>query len=542
MKKTVKELVFPIEGYGYYIKKLQNNFILYDEDGATSLLFGKRSLSTKGLAKDIQDITSAPLRVIRQTLAVIMEQLDQARKLGKVPKRKEPQSFSEDIIGKAEKVLELDPLQFIVDTAHLLHAGDTELLKIEYVSALSSKLSKTKINLWPIGGSGKGKTHSMTTVILLLPGDLYEIFTSASPLSLFYYVKHYGPSALDGILLFIDEVEAAKNALPMLRSLTGQTEITPRHLSVYDAELLDLKIKGQRPVWFTSVKTFGSDQIKNRFINLNPDETENQDNQVFGVQDRLFREEKCLDLEPFKIAQAMTSVIIKEMEEKKVIIPFQIKWAYKERRFLYPVFLAFIRVIAKIHFKHRRQDANGNLIASIEDFELTKDLWKALEKPIRYRVTKSALSILDELSNDKSDAQTHAELTEKLPLGTRQIERLCEELLNEGLVNRAKRDVTRGRPAWEYWKATLPSIEDIQAITGDMVVDEIHNELASSATLGTDVEKSKNMLLKFTPYQGDGPCEICGEKSIQWKATDVDGENPVYGCPGCARAYLESYR
>ena len=541
----VDDLVFPIEGYGYYIKKLRNNFILYDEDGATSLLFGKRQLPTKSLAKDIQDITSAPLRVIRRTLAIIMEQLDQAHKLAKVPKRKEPEVFSEDIMAKAEKVLELDPLQYIVDTTHLLHAGDTELLKIEYVSALSSKLSKTKINLWPIGGSGKGKTHSMTTVILLLPRDLYEVFTSASPLSLFYYVKRYGPSALDAILLFIDEVEAAKNALPMLRSLTGQTEITPRHLSVYDAELLNLKIKGQRPIWFTSVKTFGSDQIKNRFINLNPDETENQDARVFEVQDRLFREEESLDLEAFKIAQAMTSIIIKETDGKKVVIPFQIKWAYKERRFLYPVFLAFIRVIAKIHFKHRRRGANGNIIASIEDFELAKNLWKALEKPIRYRVTKSALSILDELSDNKSDAQTHAELTEKLPLGTRQIERLCEELLNEGLVNRAKRDVTRGRPAWEYWKATLPTIEDVDVVTGDMVLELIRNEFNGSSTLETDVEnvqKSKNTLLRLTPYLGDGLCEICEKKPMEWKATDVDGENAVYGCAGCARAYLESYR
>lgn len=71
-----------------------------------------------------------------------------------------------------------------------------------------------------------------------------EVFTSASPLSLFYYVKRYGEDALDGLLIYIDEVEASRFVLPMLRSLTGQTEITPRHLPVYDAEVLDLKGRG----------------------------------------------------------------------------------------------------------------------------------------------------------------------------------------------------------------------------------------------------------------------------------------------------------
>jgi hypothetical protein len=69
---------------------------------------------------------------------------------------------------------------------------------------------------------------------------------SASLKSLFYYALKYGEDAFNGKLIYIDEVEASKLTLPLLRTLTSSTDIEPRHLSVYDADLLDIRIKGPR--------------------------------------------------------------------------------------------------------------------------------------------------------------------------------------------------------------------------------------------------------------------------------------------------------
>jgi len=155
--------------------------------------------------------------------------------------------ISEESMQKADDVLTNDPLGFITKAAQQEHVGDPELIQIEYISALSARIVKRKwqINIWAIGSSQKGKSHSMDAVAKVLPREYYEVFTSASGKSLFYYCKKYGDNALDKKLIFIDEVEASKDAIPLLRTLTSQTDIEPRHLSVFDAELLDLKIKGK---------------------------------------------------------------------------------------------------------------------------------------------------------------------------------------------------------------------------------------------------------------------------------------------------------
>jgi len=382
-------------------------------------------------------------------------------------KMKDATVFTPEIMAKANYILENhDPLDFIVEVVHQIHAGDDDAIKVDYISALSAKLASSlveTINVWGIGTSGKGKSHLKYSVLQVLPKEYYEIFTSTSPKSFFYYVKEYGEDSLGDILLFIDEVEASKDALPLLRTLTTRTEITPRHLSVYDSELLDLKIKGKRAVWFTSVRTFGTEQIRNRFICLNPEEEQEQDSRVFKLQDELALEDLDADTEAFEIARAMTKLIVENTKELKVFIPFHIDWSFKDRRWLYPMFLSFIKIIAKCRFKQRQINDEGYLIAEEADFELAKQLWKAFDKTIVFRVSKAAEKVLNLIPEDPENALTHAELAEKTGWSTQYISQLCGELLNEDLVNMRKR--TRegpGRNAWEYWRAEIPSIEEIK--------------------------------------------------------------------------------
>ena len=380
-------------------------------------------------------------------------------------KKKKETIFAPEILEKANSILEVgDPFQTIKQAAASLHAGDEKIIVIEWISALSSSLTNIKINTWQIGKSQKGKSHSKYTVLQLLPSEYYEVFTSASPVSLFYYIKEHGEWALDKKLLYLDEVEASSTALPMLRSLTGQTEILPRHLSVHDAKLLDLSIKGKRAVWFTSVQTFGTEQLKNRFIHLNPDESTEQDHRVFELQDKRYRLKAPMPKEDVLIAQAISKLIVEETKEVNVKIPFEIYWPFRQRRWLYPIFLAFIEVITKIRFKRRQRDETEALIATAEDFEFAKQLWKAFQKSIIYRVSKSALIVFELLPKNPETALTHAEISQKTHLSTRQIQRLCKELVEEGLVNARKRtsEGRGGRSSWEYWQAKAPDIDEMR--------------------------------------------------------------------------------
>ena len=367
--------------------------------------------------------------------------------------------FTPEIRAKAEQILEKGKaFEAINEAAGELHAGDEQIIIVEWISGLSSHITVDKINIWAIGKSQKGKSHSMYTVVIIIPKEYYEVFTSASPLSFFYYIKKYGEWALDKKLIFIDEVEASRMALPMLRSLTGQTPITPRHLSVHDAEFLDLQIKGKRAVWFTSVKTFGSEQIKNRFIHANPDESVGQDDRVWDIQDRIKRLGIAPDNEKFQVAQAIFQNVVENTAKLQVEIPYKIEWAYKKRRWLYPIFVAFIKTITKTNYKQRKVNPkNGKLISTAEDFNVARRLWAAFEKTLIYRVSQSALEILELLSENPKEAMTSEEISREIPLSTRRIRELCDEMLNEGLISSRK----RGR-AWEYWKAPQPTADQIR--------------------------------------------------------------------------------
>jgi len=368
--------------------------------------------------------------------------------------------YDPEIVAEAEVILEKgNPFKFINEAVNTIHAGDEYLIQTEWISGVSSHVSLIKINLWQIGKSQKGKSHSMYSTLLTIPKEYYEIFTSSSPLAFFYYVKKYGEWSLDKKLIYIDEVEASKSALPTLRSLTGQTNITPRHLSVHEAEVLDLEIKGKRATWFTSVETFGSEQIKNRFIHLNPDETPEQDERVFGIQMEKFWYNVETDDKLLLVAQAMTQKIVKDTIHLEVKKPFDPVWPFKERRWLFPIFVAFVDTIAKIMYKQRKIE-NNNIIAQKEDINRAKQLWKVFEKNIVYRVSATAIAIYELIPAVQEEATTHAELAELTGLSTETVRVHCKELTKEGLVNFRKR-ATGGRGAWEYWKSKQSCIESI---------------------------------------------------------------------------------
>lgn len=474
----------PLEEHGYILENVpgEKSVILRKVEENTPLDVLERVTSEKTKEK-IMKVTSAPLDIVEAEIALIFDQRkrnqvqkkiekvrekmkkakDKIKEQYNVPTKTPPEKLPEWVNDIAEGILENgDPLGYITDAVNIIHAGDESAIKIEWISSMSAKIAKTKINSWALGKSGIGKTHLKYSVLQTLPSDHFEVFTSASPKSLFYYVKENGPNSLANLLIYIDEVESSKATLPMLRSLTSQTEITPRHLSVYDAEVLDLKILGARTVWFTSVKTFGSEQIKNRFIHVNPDETIEQDDRVFQLQDKQLRQKVEINREPFRVCKAIAKIIDEETSGRGVEIPFTIRWPFKGRRFLYPIFIAFIEVVTKARFMQRKTNENGDFIATLADFEMVRNLWRFFERSIFYRVSSSALDVYEMVPDKQENALTRSELTNYVFLSSRQIGNLCDELMDEDLINKRKRSIDGpGRGAFEYWKMDVKDISDI---------------------------------------------------------------------------------
>ena len=376
--------------------------------------------------------------------------------------------YSKEVMDKARKTLkDKNPFKILLKALHQVHSGDDELAMLTWISLISSWMGKIKIkiNLYSIGESGTGKSHLKVSILEMMPENLHYTFSSTSPLAFFYYVKKYGEDSLDKKLIYIDEVTGSKDTVPVLKHLTGQTAITPRHLSVYDAKLLDMKINGRRSVWFTSVRTLDDEQIQNRFVAVNPDDSLAQDVDVNLLQTDIYIEGKTVDNDILDLMGAITQVIIDETEELDVVFPFYIYFPLLNQRRLFPVFITTINVITRI-MHSQREKKGGRLLATIEDFELARNIWRKLERTITHRVAGKPMLVLDILGYEPETAMTFDEIAAKLDVSVSTAERHCEELMNHGLINQKRRDVmTAGRPPLEVWRVKVPSTLDIELVT-----------------------------------------------------------------------------
>jgi len=373
--------------------------------------------------------------------------------------------YPEDIVRDAESILsDGDPFGYAVETIHMIHAGDDLLICLEWCSLLGSWLEGVKLNTHAIGESGSGKSHLKLSILDAMPSHLFQIFTSSSPLSMFYYIKEYGEDALDGVLIYLDEVEASQETLPMLRSLTSQTKITPRHLTVQDQNLIDLRIKGRRAMWFTSVRVMGSDQIQNRFIHTTPDSSVEQDLDVFLKQDKIQRRGEVPDERPLKVFGAMTELVISGTQDLGVEIPFWITWPFIAHRRLYPMFISTIKCVVRARWK-QREIKDRKIVAEPGDFELARRMWLGIEKSIIFRVAGRPMRVYHLLPEEAEDAMTHYEISQALGISTSQVKRDCGHLMDQSLISSRKREaVGRGQRAWEYWRVPPLTLLDMSIV------------------------------------------------------------------------------
>lgn len=343
---------------------------------------------------------------------------------------------------QADKILvEGRPLDYMTKTLESNHVGDTAILKLDYISALSARImpqGAEQLHTHHIGKTGKGKTHSKEQVIKTLPREWFVKFSSASPMALFYYVKKYGENSLDSKVIYITEFENAKFAEPMLKALTDTNPIDPRHLSVYEAELLDLQIKGKRVIWHTSEVSFGSEQLKNRFLFANPDETPNQDHSVYTLQyNQYWKRTPTNETETsIPTLQALLIRIDKDTANLKVLIPFNIKkWVHEEDRRLFPKFAAIVKIIAKTNYKQRITH-DEYLVAKEEDITEAKEIWKVVQRNLALKLSARALSIIDILR--ENPFQTYEELQKSTSLSIKWIRQLFDKELSEFVTYRKR--------------------------------------------------------------------------------------------------------
>jgi len=176
------------------------------------------------------------------------------------------------------------------------------------------------------------------------------------------------------------------------------------------------------------------------------------DEVVFKHQDSTYRvgnEKKPLPL-CFTIAKKITQKII-EAKTTTVKIPYEIDWKAKHNRRLYPFFLTLIKACAFCHQFKREMDADGKWLATRFDFEVVNHMWSTIVEFLQKRVNEEAIKLLAHIPNERANALTRVELSEKSGIAVRQVKYITDILTKEGLVNWDTTEA-KGRPNI-YWKS-----------------------------------------------------------------------------------------
>lgn len=333
-----------------------------------------------------------------------------------------------------------------------VHVGDYERKILLECAFLSKKLTGQAINDHAVGTSGKGKSHLMRVMTNGIPNESILARDSISPKYLYYLTKDYGPDCLDGTVVYYDDVTLDEEKEATLKTLTdpGPTD-RATHGTVEDQEKIDLTIDGLPVVLVSSVDTFSSDQMRNRFFIDHPNESEEIDRKV-AEQQKKFGRRGILEPEgeiDYDVAKAIYRRLVERAGDYRVLIPFDYDWEYISDRRLQPLFLRLLHTIVKVNHA-RRIRIEEYLLATFEDFYLSKMVIETFLLSTAEKMTEKMKDIWEVLPPSREDWKSRSELAEESGYGYGAVRYNLEEdgkLKDMGFANAKKED-----GEWKYWK------------------------------------------------------------------------------------------
>lgn len=320
-----------------------------------------------------------------------------SNKLSVVEKPKEV--IDPKITEEAQNILTKgDPLNYLMDTYQELHVGDIITGKVLLISIGCQSIENTAgIQPKLSGESGKGKTHAAKSIGHMTPRE-YIIESSLSGKVLFY-----DTSIKAGTIVFSDDVNLSEDMQGVIKRATTNFQNVTQHRTLdKDRNPITFNIPPRINWWLTSVSDDNSMELLNRQVNINVDESKEQDEKVYQ---KLI--EKAMTGEaPFPITHnvLVCREIIRDIKGQlfKVSIPFADRIDFDDRnnRRAFEVFCDYIRAIAVFNYKNRKID-NGHLDATEEDFQEALTLYDARKANQKFKLNDSEINLLSKMKPNK---------------------------------------------------------------------------------------------------------------------------------------------
>lgn len=308
---------------------------------------------------------------------------------GKGEAKKE--TYTSEITDMANQLLdEGDPFNFILETWNEKHIGDKIIGQTALLSLAGANISNTKgIHPKPSGNSGTGKSDALTSMLFLVPPDKY-ITGSLSGKSLFY-----DDDLKPGCIICNDDQKLNDDLIDTIKQSTSKYQEVTYHRTVKNQEKGEYSIPERVTFWLAGVDGLDDEQMGNRFINVDVDESEEQDERVYNKQ--VEEEYTASNVDDITDQVLVCRAIFKLIGENtyNVKIPFtdSIEWFNKDNRRNFPMFKDMIRSIAV--FKQRQRLTQDDLIiATVEDFKDAKKIYQQIGEKNATNLTENELKVM----------------------------------------------------------------------------------------------------------------------------------------------------
>jgi hypothetical protein len=283
-----------------------------------------------------------------------------------------------------------DPLRVMLRTFALDHEGDETVAECLIMSLASrSVLNTTGLHVSVSGESGKGKSHTFSTLIRQVP-ERHQLSGSMSNKALFY-IDNLQP----GTVIVLDDTSLSDDMSEILKGVTTSFRKPFMYRTVNKDRKGFVCTIPERCVWWVAkVEGSGDDQVFNRMLTCWIDDTIEQDNRVLT---RILEDSEALpehgeeERPDVHLCRAMWELIGRE--RLHVVIPFakRIRFQSQTNRRNPEMLLGLVKAHALLFSLQReRQEVNGVpcIMATRADFDGAARLYSLLNGSVGGQTTK----------------------------------------------------------------------------------------------------------------------------------------------------------
>lgn len=307
------------------------------------------------------------------------------------------QTYEPAVKEKAEELLtQGGAYDFIVKTWQQTHVGDEVIGQLLPLAVASTLITGANygIHLKISGNSGKGKSDAVNKFLSKILPEGMAIRSGMSDKYL-YYTK----TILDGSAVSVDDKTLSTNLQEIVKNTVTNFQKPESYRTVIDGEPRDL-IPPARIVWIiSSVFGFDDDQVNNRFIQVNIDDSDRQDKTVSKLQRAAETRDVLADFQ-FDISVCNCIYDILRLRTYDIRIPYaeNVDWVFTSNRRNQVKFFDLIRAVC-LYNLCRRPCVNGYYLASVEDFNTALAIFEKVSEGTNTNLTASEIKIIQYLYN-----------------------------------------------------------------------------------------------------------------------------------------------